>query len=53
MDFSYDRENALCITTIEYPDATPEQLSQITDVSFWQPNELTLLEDQAVTIDLQ
>ncbi len=53
MDFSYDRENALCITTIEYPDATPEQLSQITDVSFWQPNELTLLEDQAVTIGLQ
>lgn len=53
MDFSYDRENALCITTIEYPDATPEQISQITDVSFWQPNELTLLEDQAVTIDLQ
>ena len=53
MDFSYDRENALCITTIEYPDATPEQIAQITDVSFWQPNELTLLEDQAVTIDLQ
>ena len=53
MDFSYDRENALCITTIEYPDATPEQISQITDVSFWQPNELILLEDQAVTIDLQ
>lgn len=53
MDFSYDRENALCITTIEYPDAMPEQIAQITDVSFWQPNELTLLEDQAVTIDLQ
>ena len=53
MDFSYDRENALCITTIEYPDATPEQIAQITDVSFWQPNELTLLEDQAVTIGLQ
>ena len=53
MDFSYDRENALCITTIEYPDATPEQIAQITDVSFWQPNELILLEDQAVTIDLQ
>ena len=53
MDFSYDRENALCITTIEYPDAMPEQIPQITDVSFWQPNELTLLEDQAVTIDLQ
>ena len=53
MDFSYDRENALCITTIEYPDAMPEQIAQITDVSFWQPNELILLEDQAVTIDLQ
>lgn len=53
MDFSYDRENALCITTIEYPDATPEQIAQITEVSFWQPNELTLVEEQAVTIDLQ
>ena len=53
MDFSYDRENALCITTIEYPDATPEQIAQITEVSFWQPNELTLIEEQAVTIDLQ
>nr|WP_297175469.1 DUF4179 domain-containing protein [uncultured Agathobaculum sp.] len=53
MDFTYDRQNALCITTIEYPDATPELLAQVTGVSFWQPNELTLLEDQAVTIVLQ
>lgn len=54
MDFRYDRENGLCITTIEYPDATPEQIAQITSVSFWQPDDdLELLEDQAVTIDLQ
>ena len=54
IDYTYDRENGLCITTIEYPDATPEQLAQITGVSFWQPDDdLTLLEDQAVTIDLQ
>ncbi|HIY12961.1 MAG TPA: sigma-70 family RNA polymerase sigma factor [Candidatus Agathobaculum merdipullorum] len=51
---TYDRENGLCITTIEYPDATPEQIAQITGVSFWQPDDdLTLLEDQAVTINLQ
>ncbi len=54
VDYAYDRENGLCITTIEYSDATPEQIAQITGVSFWQPDDdLTLLEDQAVTIDLQ
>ena len=54
IDYTYDRENGLCITMIEYPDATPEQIAQITGVSFWQPDDdLTLLEDQAVTIDLQ
>lgn len=54
MDFRYDRENSLCITTLEYPDATAEQIAQITDVCFWQPNDdLELLEEQAVTIDLQ
>ena len=54
IDYTYDRENGLCITTIEYPDATPEQIAQITGVSFWQPDDdLTLLEDQAVTINLQ
>ena len=54
IDYSYDRENGLCITTIEYPDATPEQIAQITGVSFWQPdNDLELLENQAVTINLQ
>lgn len=54
IDYAYDRENSLCITTIEYPDATPEQIAQITGVSFWQPDDdLTLLEDQAVTINLQ
>lgn len=54
IDYIYDRENSLCITTIEYPDATPEQIAQITSVSFWQPDDdLELLEDQAVTINLQ
>lgn len=54
IDYIYDRENGLCITTIEYPDATPEQIAQITSVSFWQPDDdLELLEDQAVTINLQ
>lgn len=54
MDFRYDRENSLCITTIEYPDATPEQIAQIAGVLFYQPNDnLELLEDQAVTINLQ
>lgn len=54
IDYSYDRENGLCVTTIEYPDATPEQIAQITSVSFWQPDDdLELLEEQAVTIDLQ
>lgn len=52
MDFRYDRENSLCITAIEYPDATDAQIAQITGVSFRQPGEMTLLEDQAVTIDL-
>lgn len=54
MDFRYDRENGLCITTIEYPNATYEQLAQIVGVTFRQPDDdLTLLEDQAVTINLQ
>lgn len=54
MDFRYDRENELCITTIEYPNATYEQLAQITGITFRQPDDdLTLLEDQAVTINLQ
>lgn len=54
IDYAYDRENSLCITTIEYPDATPEQIAQITSVCFWQPDDdLELLEDQAVTINLQ
>lgn len=54
MDFRYDRENELCITTIEYPNATDEQIAQITGITFRQPNDdLTLLEDQAVTINLQ
>lgn len=53
MDFRYDRENGLCITTIEYPDATDDQIAQIAGVTFRQPNDdLVLLEDQAVTIDL-
>ena len=54
MDFRYDRENELCITTIEYPNATDEQIAQITGVVFAQPDDdLELLEDQAVTINLQ
>lgn len=54
IDYAYDRENSLCITTIEYPDATPEQIAQLTSVCFWQPDDdLELLEDQAVTINLQ
>ena len=54
IDYAYDRENSLCITTLEYPDATPEQIAQITGVCFWQPDDdLELLEDQAVTINLQ
>lgn len=54
IDYAYDRENSLCITTIEYPDATPEQVAQITGVVFAQPDDdLELLEDQAVTINLQ
>lgn len=54
IDYTYDRENGLCITTIEYPDATPEQVAQITGVVFAQPDDdLELLEDQAVTINLQ
>lgn len=53
MDFRYDRENGRCITTVEYPNATDEQIAQITGVSFTQPDDdLTLLEEQAVTIDL-
>lgn len=54
MDFRYDRENSLCITTVEYPQATDAQVAQIAGVSFMQPDDdLKLLEDQAVTINLQ
>ncbi len=54
IDYTYDRENGLCVTTIEYPNATDEQVAQITGVVFAQPDDnLELLEDQAVTINLQ
>lgn len=54
IDYTYDRENGLCVTTIEYPNATDEQVAQITGVVFAQPDDnLELLENQAVTINLQ
>lgn len=49
-----DRETGKIISTLYYPDATEEELSRIAGVSFWQPDDdMVLLEDQAVTIDLQ
>lgn len=49
-----DRETGKIISTLYYPDATEEEVAQIAGVSFWQPDDdLELLEDQAVTIDLQ
>lgn len=49
-----DRETGKIIATLYYPDATEAELSRIAGVSFWQPDDdMVLLEDQAVTIDLQ
>lgn len=53
-DSYVDRETGLIVATLYYPDATEEEVAQIAGVSFAQPDDdLTLLEDQAVTIDLQ
>lgn len=49
-----DRETGKIISTLYYPDATEDEVAQIAGVSFYQPDDdLELLEDQAVTIDLQ
>ena len=54
IDSYTDRETGKIIATLYYPDATEEEVAQIAGVSFWQPDDdLELLEDQAVTIDLQ
>lgn len=49
-----DRETGKIISTLYYPDATEDEVAQIAGVSFYQPDDdLELLEDQAVTINLQ
>ena len=49
-----DRETGKIIATLYYPNATEEEAAQIAGVSFWQPDDdMVLLEEQAVTIDLQ
>ena len=52
-DFTFDRDTGLCTATLAYPDATPEQVARIAGVGFFQPDPVTLHEEQAVTIPLQ
>lgn len=53
LDSTIDRETGLITSTLYYPQATAEDLAKAHGVTFWQHDPLTLLEDQAVTIDLQ
>ncbi|MCQ5131115.1 DUF4179 domain-containing protein [Butyricicoccus faecihominis] len=53
LDSTIDRETGLITSTLYYPQATAEDLAKVHGVTFWQDDPLTLLEDQAVTIDLQ
>ena len=49
-----DRETGNIIATLYYPGAAEEELARVAGVSFWQPDDdMELLEEQAVTIDLQ
>lgn len=49
-----DRETGNIIATLYYPGITAEELARVAGVSFWQPDDdMDLLEEQAVTIDLQ
>lgn len=53
-DSHVDRETGKIIATLYYPDAAAEDVAKIAGVQFSQPNDdMVLLEDQAVTIDLQ
>lgn len=53
LDNTIDRETGLITSTLYYPQATAEDLAKVHGVTFWQDDPLTLLENQAVTIDLQ
>lgn len=49
-----DRSTGKLKVTLYYPSATPEAITRIKNVSFWQPNDkLQLLEEQAIMIPLQ
>ena len=53
-DSHVDRETGLIVATLYYPDAAAEDVAKIAGVQFSQPNnDMVLLEEQAVTIDLQ
>ncbi|MDO4269446.1 MAG: DUF5643 domain-containing protein [Eubacteriales bacterium] len=52
-DCAVDRETGLITATYYYPDAAAEELAQAEGIAFFQAAPLTLLEDQAITIDLQ
>lgn len=54
MDTHCDRETGQWVSTIYFEQPlTEEQLAQIKQVEFFQPDEITLLEEQAATIPLQ
>lgn len=52
-DQKIDRETGEFTVYLYYPQATPEQVKTVKKVSFWQNDDITLYEDQAVTINLQ
>lgn len=53
LDSAIDRKTGRITATLYYPDAAPGEIAKASGVSFWQPDPITLLEDQAVTIHLQ
>jgi len=53
IDSSVNRETGEVISTLYYPQATDEEFAKIKGVMFWQPDPGILLEDQAITVNLQ
>ncbi len=53
IDSSVNRETGEVISTLYYPQATDEEFAKIKGVMFWQPDPSILLEDQAITVNLQ
>lgn len=53
IESTVDRESGLIIATLYYPSATAEEVAQVKGATFWQLDDVTLLEEQAVTVELE